>query len=225
MGYNAFVHVLAIESSGSIGGVALLGPEESFEISVPLGAGRGEVLPELVRDLLLRAKIGWEQISLIAVDIGPGSFTGLRMGLSLAKALAQVHGIPLVGVRQTEAVGLPLAELWPGRVCVWIHDRREFLYMAWVDRERAGAENVLSVSQALAKVRERSAVLLAGTGALRFASDIKAQAKEVTLAPPALSYPRPLVVAQIGLARYTRDGPVDILALEPHYVHKEGEHG
>jgi len=219
------VYVLAIESSGPLGGVALLGPDESLEISVPLGAGRGEVLPELVRDLLFRAKIGWEKISLIAVDIGPGSFTGLRIGLSLAKALAQVHGIPLVGVRQTEAVGFPLAEIWPGRVCVWIHDRREFLYMAWVDRERAGAESVFSFSEALAKVRERSNVLLAGTGALRFAAQIKEEASEVVLAPSALSYPRPSVVAQIGLARYTREGPADLFSLEPHYVHKEVEHG
>ena len=219
------MYVLAIESSGPFGGVALLGPNESWEISVPLGAGRGEVLPELIRDLLLRAKIGWDKISLVAVDIGPGSFTGLRIGLSLAKALAQVHGIPLVGVRQTEAVGFPLAEIWPGRVCVWIHDRREFLYMAWVDRERAGVESVFPFSEALAKVRERSGVLLAGTGALRFASEIKAKISEVILAPSAFSYPRPSVVAEIGLARYTREGPADPFSLEPHYVHKEGEHG
>jgi tRNA threonylcarbamoyladenosine biosynthesis protein TsaB len=219
------VYVLAIESSGPVGGVGLLGPEESFEISVPLGSGRGEVLPELIRDLLSRAKIGWDKVSLIAVDIGPGSFTGLRIGLSLAKALAQIHGIPLVAVRQTEAVGFPLAEIWPGRVCVWIHDRREFLYMAWVDRERAGAESVYSFSEALAKVRERSGVLLAGTGALRFASELRAEASEVILAPSAFSYPRPSVVAEIGRARYTREGPADLFSLEPHYVHKEGEHG
>lgn len=219
------MYVLAIESSGPLGGVAILGSDETLEISVPLGAGRGEVLPELIRDLLVRAKIGWEKISLIAVDIGPGSFTGLRIGLSLAKALAQVHGVPLVGVRQTEAVGFPLAEIWPGRVCVWIHDRREFLYMAWVDRERAGAESVFPFSEALAKVRERSGVLLAGTGALRFAAKIKEEASEVVLAPSAFSYPRPSVVAEIGLARYTREGPADLFALEPHYVYKEGEHG
>lgn len=216
------MYVLALESSGSQGGVALLGPEESYEIVVPLGPGRGEVLPELVRDILRRGKIGWDSVSLIAVDIGPGSFTGLRVGLSLAKALAQVHNLPLVPVRQTEAVGLPLAELWPGRVCVWIHDRREYLYMAWVDRERAGTEVVLTFSQALARVKERPSVLLAGTGAVRFAQEIKEQAENVVVAPPVLAYPRPIVVAQIGQVRYTREGPVDPLALEPHYVHKEG---
>lgn len=214
------MYVLAIESAGPIGGVALVTEKERLALTVPLGPGRGEVLPELVRDLLLRAGIGWEKISLIAVDVGPGSFTGLRSGLSLAKALSQVHKIPVVPVRQTEAVGLPLAEIWPGRVCVWIHDRREFVYMGWVEKDRAGQETVLPFPAALAKVQERSGVLLAGTGALRFAAEIKGEG--IVLAPPELSHPNPLVVARIGLARYTREGPADVLALEPHYVHKEG---
>lgn len=217
-GYNGFVYVLAIESSGPLGGVGLLGPEEVHEVIVPLGPGRGEVLPELVREVLRRAKVGWDSISLIAVDVGPGSFTGLRVGLSLAKALAQVRGLPLVPVRQTEAVGLPLAEFWPGRVCVWIHDRRDYVYMGWVERERAGMEVVLPFPQALERVRERPGVLLAGTGAVRFAKEIKAQAENVVLAPALSSYPRPIVVAEIGQIRYTREGPGNLLALEPHYV-------
>lgn len=219
------MYVLAIESSGPLGGVALVNDEEVHEIIVPVGPGRGEILPELVKDVLQRAKIRWDLICLVAVDVGPGSFTGLRVGLSLAKALAQVHGLPLVPVRQTEAVGLPLAEIWPGRVCVWIHDRREYLYMAWVDRERAGMEVVLTFSEALARVQEHSGVLLTGSGALRFSQEIKSQAEGVVLAPPFFAYPRPAMVAQIGKARYTREGPANLLALEPHYVHKEGGYG
>lgn len=216
------MYVLAIESSGPLGGVALVNEEEVHEIIVPIGPGRGEILPELVQEVLRRAKVGWDSVSLIAVDVGPGSFTGLRVGLSLVKALAQVLDLPLVAVRQTEAVGLPLAELWPGRVCVWIHDRREYVYMGWVDRERAGMEVVLSFSEALARVRERSGVLLAGTGALRFSQEIKSQAEDIVLAPSFWAYPRPAMVAQIGKARYTREGSANPLALEPHYAHKEG---
>ncbi|MGQ9700670.1 MAG: tRNA (adenosine(37)-N6)-threonylcarbamoyltransferase complex dimerization subunit type 1 TsaB [Candidatus Bipolaricaulaceae bacterium] len=217
------MYVLAIESAGSEGGIGLLGEGVAFETVVPLGPGRGELLPQLVGELLQLAKVGWDSIGLLAVDVGPGSFTGLRMGLSLAKALAQVHGLPVAPVRQTEAVGWPLAQFWPGRVCVWIYDRRDYLYMAWVERERVGQEKVLSFSEAVAKVRARSPLLLAGSGALRFSAEIPAQAPGVVLAPPHLCFPRPLVVAQLGLARYNREGSVDVLALEPHYVHKEGE--
>lgn len=219
------MYVLALESSGPIGGVALVGQEESHEIIESLGPGRGEILSELVREVLKRSQVGWEEISLIAVDIGPGSFTGLRVGLSLAKALAQVHGLPLVPVRQTEAVGLPLVEFWPGRVCVWIHDRREYLYVGWVEQGGAGGETILSLPEALARVRERADVLLVGTGALRFAAEIQAQLPKVSIAPAFFAYPRPSVVARIGQTRYTCEGPANLYTLEPHYVHKEGGHG
>ncbi len=219
------MHVLALESSGGVGGVGIFGPNAQVELLTTLGPGRGEILPELVQDALRLAHLEWEELGLLAVDIGPGSFTGLRVGLSLAKALAQVRGLPLVGVRQTEVLGLPLAEVWPGRVCVWIHDRREYVYMAWVERERAGTETVVSVGQGLAKLREHSQVLLVGSGAQRFAAQLRAHAPGVILAPDHLCMPRPLVVAQLALAKYNREGAVDLLALEPHYVHEEGQHG
>lgn len=219
------MHVLALESAGGVGGVGIFGPKAQVELITTLGPGRGEILPELVRDALRLARLGWEELGLLAVDIGPGSFTGLRVGLSLAKALAQVRGLPLVGVRQTEVLGLPVAEVWPGRVCVWIHDRREYVYMAWVERERAGTEIVVSVGQALAKLREHSHVLLVGSGAQRFGAQLRAHAPEVILAPEHFCLPRPLVVAQLALAKYNREGAVDLLALEPHYVHEEGQHG
>ncbi len=222
MGYNEGMYVLAIESAGPLGGIALVSKEESFEEVVPLGPGRGEILPDLVREVLQRAGIGWNSVGLLAVDVGPGSFTGLRMGLSLAKALAQVHGVPVVPVRQTEVVGWPLAQIWPGRVCVWIHDRRDYVYMAWVERERAGQETILPFPEALAKVRERSPVLLVGSGALRFAAEVLTQAPGAVVAPAVLCFPRPRVVAELGWARYNHEGSVDVLALEPHYVHKEG---
>lgn len=216
------MHVLAVESAGSVGGVGILGPQAQVELLTPLGPGWGEILPKLVQEALHLARLGWEEIGLLAVDIGPGSFTGLRMGLSLVKALAQVRGLPVVGVRQTEVLGLPWAEVWPGRVCVWIHDRRDYLYMAWVDPGRAGREAVLTFSQALPKLREHPQVLLVGSGAQRFAAELREQAPEVVLAPPPFSWPRPLILAQIAQAKYNDEGSVDVLALEPHYVHEGG---
>lgn len=208
-----------------MGGVALVEEGASWELVVPLGPGRGEILPELIKEVLARRGMGWEGITLLAVDVGPGSFTGLRLGMSLAKALAQVHGLPLVPVRQTEAVGLPLAEVWPGRVCVWIQDRREHVYVAWVEGERAGPETVLPFSEALARVADRSDVLLTGPGALRFQEEIRAQAPQILIAPALWAHPRPAAVAYIGQVRYTREGATNLFSLEPHYVHKEVAHG
>lgn len=96
--------VLAIETSGTIGSVALwegaLVAEESFE----RGLVHGKALVPAIDVLLERA--GWEKTSLglIAVSQGPGSYTGVRVGVATAKALAYTLGCPIVGVPTLDAL-------------------------------------------------------------------------------------------------------------------------
>ena len=158
------------------------------------------------------------EIELIAVDIGPGSFTGLRIGLAFAKGMAQALGIPVVGVRQTEAVARPFS-WWPGKVAVWIHDRREFVYMAWATPDRVGTEAVLPWREALAKVSREPNTLLVGSGAIRFRGEVAAAG--CWIAPEAFAYPRPGEIARQGWARFVAQGADDLGEVEPHYVHKE----
>lgn len=210
--------VLGIETAGEKGGVALVSPDGEREFLVPMGRGGGEVLPAAVDALLDLAKAARGEIELVAVDIGPGSFTGLRIGVAFAKGMAQALGLPVVGVRQTEAVARPLT-WWPGRVAVWIHDRREFVYAAWADPNRVGSETVLSWQEALAKAREQPNVLLAGSGVMQFREEI--QGSGIPCASSLLAYPRPSEIARLGWRRFREQGAGNPEQLEPHYVHKE----
>jgi len=121
---------------------------------------------------------------------------------------------PLVGVRQTEALGLPIAAWWPGQVAVWIHDRRDFVYHAWVTRERAGREVVQKAANAIEKLRGKREVLVVGSGAIVF-SDLLRE-RGVGLPAQSWVYPDPVEVARLGLRRYRTEGPTE--EVEPLYV-------
>lgn len=211
--------VLGIETAGAQGGVALLSPRGEHEVVVPLGRNGGEALPVAVEALLGLARAKREEIQLIAVDIGPGSFTGVRIGVAFAQGMGQALHVPVVGVRQTEALARPLA-WWPGKLAVWIHDRREFVFAAWATRDRVGAESVLPWREALAKALHQGGVLLVGSGVEEFRHEIEASAPGVTCAGATFAHPRPSEVARQGWDRFQAVGAGDA-RLEPHYVHEE----
>jgi tRNA threonylcarbamoyladenosine biosynthesis protein TsaB len=63
-----------------------------------------EVLQTLLEQALEQAGVGWDAVGRICVGTGPGGFTGLRLGIATARALAQGHDLPVVGVSSLEAL-------------------------------------------------------------------------------------------------------------------------
>ncbi|MEO7198054.1 MAG: tRNA (adenosine(37)-N6)-threonylcarbamoyltransferase complex dimerization subunit type 1 TsaB [Solirubrobacterales bacterium] len=121
---------------------------------------------------------GWDSISLIAVGIGPGSFTGLRIGVSTARALAQARGLRLAGVPTTTAVVAALAQApeAAGRTCLAVLDARRGEIFAAVGEQGAVSEAVVCAPGDLARAVGSAAVegaIAAGEGSLRFRSEIE----------------------------------------------------
>lgn len=80
------------------------------QMSDPMTRGQAERLAPMVRDLVRQAGIAFRDIDRIAVTTGPGSFTGVRVGLSFARALALALGKPCLGVSTLEALALEQGE-------------------------------------------------------------------------------------------------------------------
>jgi tRNA threonylcarbamoyladenosine biosynthesis protein TsaB len=100
--------ILAVETSGKNGGVALArGDAKKFELlgEAPIGTGQysAELMPRIV-ELLERARVSKSDVDGFAVASGPGSFTGLRVGIATVKALADTLQKPLAAVSVLEAI-------------------------------------------------------------------------------------------------------------------------
>lgn len=99
--------VLAIDTARSHGSVALAsGSGEPVEVSLGKGPGFDRVLVQAIEGLLADQGTEWADLDGFAAASGPGSFTGIRVGLSAAKALAEVCGRPLVGVSSLRALAI-----------------------------------------------------------------------------------------------------------------------
>lgn len=91
--------ILSIETSSNVCGIAitsgleLIALEEDFNFRKHI-----EVLPSLYEKIMNESKLSLEKIDAIAISIGPGSFTGLRIGLGFAKGIAYSHGLSIIPV-------------------------------------------------------------------------------------------------------------------------------
>jgi tRNA threonylcarbamoyladenosine biosynthesis protein TsaB len=106
------VQILALETSGPQGSLALLEGGHCRDC-LPLTDRQrsAQSLTPAMLELLRRAQLTWNQLDLVAVGVGPGSFTGLRVGLSSAKTLAWALSLPILGVCTLRALA------WQAPVC------------------------------------------------------------------------------------------------------------
>ena len=175
-------------------------------------------LPALVARLLADAGLRIDDVEALAVSIGPGSFTGLRIGLALAKGLAFAGGLPLVGVPTLDALA-HVAEAAPGvSICAAIDARKREVYAALFVADPAGPRrqtpDLALAPEALADRLPSPCVLVGDAGEVY--GDVLAP--RTTIRPFATHHPRGGIVARLGFARLAAGERDDVGALEPAYV-------
>ena len=111
--------ILAIDTSAGQCAVALLGAGEPVSERAEMDRGHAEALFPMIEAVLARAGAAYPDVTRIAVCTGPGSFTGVRIGVAAARGLALSLGIPVIGVSRFEALaaeaGGPVAVCLAGR--------------------------------------------------------------------------------------------------------------
>jgi tRNA threonylcarbamoyladenosine biosynthesis protein TsaB len=152
------VIVLALDTCLAACGVAVIrGDETLARASEPMTRGHQERLAPMTREVMAAAGLSFADLDRIGVTVGPGSFTGLRVGIAFAKGLALALGRPCVGVGTLEALAasLDILERWPDSVAAVIDAGRGRVYLQLFEGGRAlTGPDVLGVETAAARLVE-----------------------------------------------------------------------
>jgi tRNA threonylcarbamoyl adenosine modification protein YeaZ len=132
------MNVLAIDTAANLCAACVYDAEGQAlrgRCVLDIGKGHAEHLMETIARTLEDASLTYRDIGRIAVSVGPGSFTGVRVGVSAARGLALALKIPAVGVSTLEALAMEAHASFPDRIVAAVIDgRRGDLYLAGYDR-------------------------------------------------------------------------------------------
>jgi len=220
--------IIAIETSSIQGGVAILEVENNSIImqkglALRRGLVHGKLLVPALDKLLKKAHWKKEDIDIVAVDIGPGSYTGLRVGLAIAKTMSYVLKAGIIGVSSLDVLVSNIQKNGDYKyICPVIDARWNQVYTAIYEKSVNGYKrrtDYLAISpEDLVKLisRYKGEILLLGDGLRAYKDVFTKLANRAEFAPERLWVPRAQNVAVLGYESYKqgkRDDPIKLLPL------------
>lgn len=211
--------VLGIDTSGKQGGIALARNGEALAVAgIAGGTFSAQLIPQ-VAELLAQHKLKKEDIGGFAVASGPGSFTGLRVGLSAVKGLAEILGKPIAAISVLEALALSADR--DGKVAAALDAQRQEIFFGEYEiatgRAKTLREELLTQPDFVARLRgdsepapplvtsdESVAMLLRDTG----------------IACSTVARPTAADIARIGAQKLARGETVSVEQLDANYIRR-----
>ena len=217
--------VLGIDTATRIASVGLVRDGELLdEESCPASSNHTETLLPLLLNLLVRSRVSLGEVYGSGVSIGPGSFSGLRIGLSTVKGFAYALGWKVVGEPTLEALAHTVSD-WEGNICPILDARKGEVYTALFHRDRQGQLARLTPDQVCAPRTLldylATPCLFLGDGIETYGNLIQERCGSAArLLPFATHHPRGATIARMAWERLCRGESEDFSALVPCYVRK-----
>ncbi|MCA1300503.1 tRNA (adenosine(37)-N6)-threonylcarbamoyltransferase complex dimerization subunit type 1 TsaB [Stappia indica] len=215
------MRLLAIDTALEACSVAVLdGEGEGARLTAAselLKRGHAERLMDMIGEVMAEAGLAFSELDRIAVTIGPGSFTGLRVGLSAARGLALVVGVPAVGISTLEAIGEAARQSGgeaaaDAAICAVIDARGPDVYAQSfaADGSALTPARVVAVEALAAELT--AGTLLAGSGADKLAAAMTGPAPVIL---DRAGFPEIGAVARLGARAETPESAPEPLYLRP----------
>jgi tRNA threonylcarbamoyladenosine biosynthesis protein TsaB len=220
------VIVLGIETSTPQSTVAL--GDESHTIAAALlstGQAHHEVVAPAIEHLLRWSGVRASSIGGIAVGLGPGLFTGMRVGVATARTLAQVLSVPIAGLASLDVVAFSV-RYCRRVICAAIDARRGEVFYSFYQPVPGGVTRlsefeVGSPARLLADLEALPQdILLVGNGALAYRRELEEAGNHVEFASATYAFPAATALVELAIPRFQREEFDRLYDLTPHYVRK-----
>ena len=219
--------ILGIDTSTKFCNLGLIEDEDILiEYTINgLKKKHSSILVPAIKNLLKTIDLKIEEINGIAVSIGPGSFTGLRIGLCVAKGLCYARSLPLLGIPTLDAMAFPLKEI-PYLICPVLESKKDEIYdvvfRGGVSLQRVmdyKCEDIQSLLVRLSPLKEK--IIFSGDGIKKYRDIIKEKiGKDALFIDSQLNLTVATSIAFLGLNKLKKGEEDDISTLSPFYLRK-----
>jgi len=217
--------VLGMETSTPWASVAI-GSEQGIIGSclISRGASHGSFLMPAVEFLMKEADLTYRNLSAVAVGLGPGLYTGMRVGVATAKTLAQALSAPIVGVPSLDLLAFEI-RYSNKLICPVLDAKRNEVFFAFYKAVPGGVTRVseyvvASPAKLLVEMEARTEeILLVGNGALLYRHMLETRRK-VEFGSIATAFPRATSLVELALPRLFREDFDRMFDLEPLYMRR-----
>ena len=216
--------ILAFETSAKAGSVAVLDKGTLLaESYCNTGLTHSQTLMVMAQELLKQCGVAPAQVQGVAVAAGPGSFTGVRIGVAAAKGFAWGAQLPLYGVSTLEAMALGLG-LPSGLVCPVMDARRSQVYNALFEMQdgncvRLTEDRAISLEDLGTELKNfEKPIFLVGDGSILCYNILRKELPGLILPPEHRMHQRACGVGLAALAQIARGKSGDALSLVPNYL-------
>lgn len=220
--------ILAIETSDILCSVAFWDKGRTLiEYNLEIPMQHASLVGQLVNKGLTflaeeseRPKYDVKDISLIAVAIGPGSFTGLRIGLSFAQGFCFANNIPIAGISNHQVLAAQAAQ-WEGKLYTLIEARRNEVYLAQIETPETGypavGKHQIAKKENLAKIIEPGSQIIAATN-LSLEKEVFKQFAEQEIVFLSNRPYSAKILAALGQKKMDIEGADNLAKIEPLYI-------